>query len=245
MDVGSQYVLVVEAAARLDVTPQRVRALLASGELRGQLAGGVWMIDPASIANYSHVRRRAGGRALAPLTAWAALLTSFASDVTAEVASAFGIGGTRLARLRALRSRELDDWRWLARRRATVDRYMTRSAYLRRLRDEEDLVPAGSSAATRLAVPLTPDADVFDAYASRTTADMLTTRYRLRPDSGGNVTLRSISVDDSDQLALILDRPLPDLVVAVDLLEDRDPRAAAAGRELLASRLHLIRSTAR
>lgn len=230
MESRNEHIVVADAAALLAVNHQRVRALLASGDLRGQRVGKIWLIDPQSLADYRHARQPSAGRALAPTTAWAALLTAFASETTDELVTAFRIVDERRARLLALRTREVDDWRWLARRRAIVNRYSTRPAYLTRLRNEDDTVPAGLSAGQDL--ELTAGSDVFDAYVDHTTADRLEERYRLRPDAGGNVTLRAINLTDSQQLAAIRE-PLPEPVIAVDLWEDRDPRAAAAGRNLL------------
>ncbi len=243
MNTRGIHIVVADAADQLGVSPQRVRALLASGELRGERVGDVWLIDPDSLANYRHVRQPRAGRALAPPTAWAALLTSFATDTTSELVKAFGIVGERRARLRALRARDVDDWRWLARRRATVNRYATRTTYLERLRGEPDLMPAGLSA--RRDIGIAAGAETFDAYVDATTAQRLVERYRLRPDNAGNVTLRSINLTASDQLAAIRQRQLPELVVAVDLYEDRDPRTAAMGSDLLRARLTKARSATR
>jgi hypothetical protein len=61
--------------------------------------------------------------------------------------------------------------------------------------------------------------------------ERLVDRYRLRPAEDGNVTLRAVALE-GDQLAAVLGSPLPDLVIAVDLIEDRDARTNAAGRAL-------------
>ena len=231
MKPEGDYVTVADASDQLGVNQQRVRALLAGGDLSGRRIGRVWFIDPNSLADYRHVRQPGAGRALASATAWAALLTSFASDATDDVVSAFSIVGERRARIRALRSRDPDDWRWLARRRATVRRYDTRTAYLRRLRSEDDTIPAGVSAGVRHGLAVADEG--FDAYIDPSQAARLTEQYRLRPDGGGSVTLRTINLSETEQLAVIHRRALPELVTAVDLCEDRDPRTAAAGRRLL------------
>ena len=227
----SSHLVVADAAAQLGVSPQRIRALLAVGDLTGQLVGRVWLIDPDSLASYRHVRQPGAGRALAPATAWAALLTTFAADTTDELVRTFHIVDERRARLLSLRERDVDDWRWLARRRATVHRYATRAAYITRIAGDTAVIPAGLTASNRLG--LTPSADAFDAYVDAAAAERLTTDYRLRADGAGNLTLRTINVSDPDQLAAIHRRRLPDLVHAVDLLEDRDTRTAAIGRDLL------------
>jgi len=231
MEYRSNHIGVADAAAQLGVNRQRVRALLASGELRGQRFGKVWLIDPDSLADFRHVRQPGAGRALAPTTAWAALLTSFATETNDELVAAFRIVDQRRARLRALRTRDVDDWRWLARRRAVVHRYTTRPAYVARLRGENDITAAGLSSGYDLG--LTAGTDRFDAYVVEATVRRLTEHYRLRPDAGGNVTLRTINLTDPEQLAVVRRRALPELVIAVDLCEDRDARTAATGRDLL------------
>lgn len=229
------YLVVADAAAQIGVSVQRVRALLASGDLTGQLVGNVWLIDPESLARHRHVRKPAAGRVLAPATAWAALMTTFASDVPDDLAAAFRVVDERRARLLALRRRDVDDWRWLARRRATVMRYSTRPAYLEQIAGDPEVQPAGLSAG--LALALVANTPAFDAYVDSATGSRLADTYRLRPDAAGNLTLRIVNVADAQQLAVIRRGTLPTLVIAVDLIEDRDPRTARAGRELFAAEL--------
>jgi hypothetical protein len=93
------------------------------------------------------------------------------------------------------------------------------------------LVRAGLSAMTAAAAGLTETSERFDAYADREMIERLVDRYRLRPAEDGNVTLRAVALE-GDQLAAVLGSPLPDLVIAVDLIEDRDARTNAAGRAL-------------
>lgn len=241
MDHRDSYIGVADAAAQLGVNERRVRALLTAGELNGKIFGKTWLIDPDSLATFRHVRQRAAGRALAPVTAWAALLTSFATATTGDLVAAFGIVDQRRARIRALRTRDVDDWRWLARRRAVIHRYAARPAYLSRLWGEGGITLAGLSSGFE--VGLSTGADEFDAYVDAPTAQRLTEHYRLRPAAGGNVTLRTINLADPRQLAAVQRHALPELVVAVDLIEDRDPRTSSAGRGLLTELLLQARTT--
>lgn len=225
------HIVVADAAASLGVNVQRVRALLAAGELFGTKVGSVWLVDPVSLAAYRHVRQPHGGRALAPVTAWAALLSRFAADVSPDLREVFDVKDERRRRLVALAGREIDDWRWLARRRANVHRYETRPAYLERLAARPGLVPAGLSATTAAAAGLTETSARFDAYGARATIERLVAEFKLRPAEDGNLTLRAVALDGA-QLAAVLGSPLPELAVAVDLIEDRDVRTSAAGRAL-------------
>jgi hypothetical protein len=231
MNMTDKHIVVPDAAASLGVNVQRVRALLAAGELFGTKVGSVWLVDPVSLAAYRHVRQPHGGRALAPVTAWAALLSRFAADVSSELREVFDVKDERRRRLVALAGREIDDWRWLARRRAAVSRFETRPAYLERLAARPGLVRAGLSASTTAAAGLTVTSARFDAYANRVTIEQLVAEFKLRPAEDGNVTLRAVALQGA-QLAAVLGSPLPELAVAVDLIEDRDVRTSAAGRAL-------------
>jgi hypothetical protein len=231
MNMTDKHIVVPDAAASLGVNVQRVRALLAAGELFGTKVGSVWLVDPVSLAAYRHVRQPHGGRALAPVTAWAALLSRFAADVSSELREVFDVKDERRRRLVALAGREIDDWRWLARRRAAVSRFETRPAYLERLAARPGLVRAGLSASTTAAAGLTVTSARFDAYANRVTIEQLVAEFKLRPAEDGNVTLRAVALEGA-QLAAVLGSPLPELAVAVDLIEDRDVRTSAAGRAL-------------
>ena len=231
MNIGDNQMVVADVAALLGVNVQRVRTLLAAGELSGIKVGSVWLVDPVSLAAYRHERQPHGGRALAPVTAWAALLSRFATNLSPEVRETFDVKDERRRRLLALAGRDVDDWRWLARRRATVHRYDTRPAYVERLRAKPGLVHAGLSATTAAAAGLTETPVRFDAYAATSTIDRLVSEFKLRPAEDGNVTLRAVALEGV-QLAVVLSSPLPDLAVAVDLIEDRDERTSAAGRAL-------------
>lgn len=93
------------------------------------------------------------------------------------------------------------------------------------------LVRAGLSATTATAAGLTETSARFDAYAARSTIERLVDEFKLRPAEDGHVTLRAVALEGA-QLAVVLGSPLPDLAVAVDLIEDRDERTSAAGRSL-------------
>ena len=93
------------------------------------------------------------------------------------------------------------------------------------------LVRAGLSATTAAAAELIETSARFDAYAAGSTIERLVDEFRLRPAEDGNVTLRAVALEGV-QLGVVLGSPLPDLAIAVDLIEDRDERTSAAGRAL-------------
>lgn len=63
---------VEQAAEELEVTPRRVRQMLADGTLEGQRVGSVWVIDERAL-QFAAQRRRAAHRPWNPSSAWAVL----------------------------------------------------------------------------------------------------------------------------------------------------------------------------
>ena len=221
-----------EAARRLTVSTQRLRQLIIANEIHAERHGRMWAIDPASVEEYSRHRRPTAGRSLSTRIVWAALLSDLGTDIDEQVIHAFGLFRTEQARLRALRDRDANEWRWLARRRARVQRFETFDAYLDRVEHHDGVLRTGMSALADHAVDLIAHRRTLDVYASTSTADALIDAMRLTPASTGNLTIRSI--DDFGASGFVLDRDvMPRAVVAVDLLDDADTRTSRAGSDLI------------
>lgn len=221
-----------EAADRLEVSAQRLRQLIGSGDISAERHGHVWAVDPASVGDYGRRRRPTAGRSLSARMAWAALLSSFGTDLTDDIVEAFGLRRTECSRLSELSERNPTEWRWLANRRATTQRFDTFDAYLDRIGNTDGVVRTGVSAIGDHAVDLVTHQRSLDAYAAPATVAGLVSSMRLTPTSAGNLTLREIS--SLHPLAFVLDRDvMPRSVVAVDLLDDADPRTARAGMDLI------------
>jgi excisionase family DNA binding protein len=221
-----------EAARRLAISPQRLRQLIIADEIHAERHGRMWAIDPASVEEYGRHRRPTAGRSLSTRMVWAALLSDFGTDVDDEVIEAFRLGRTEQARPRALRDRDANEWRWLARRRARVQRFETFGAYLDRVEHHDGVLRTGMSALADHAVDLVAHQPTLDVYASASTAAALVEAMRLVPASTGNLTIRSI--DDFGASGFVLDREvMPRAVVAVDLLDDADTRTSRVGRDLI------------
>ncbi len=221
-----------EAARRLAISPQRLRQLIIANEIHAERHGRMWAIDPASVEEYSRHRRPTAGRSLSTRMVWAALLSDLGTDVDDEVIEAFGLGRTEQARLRALRDRDANEWRWLARRRARVQRFETFGTYLDRVEHHDGVLRTGMSALADHAVDLAAHQRTLDVYAPASTAAALIEAMRLAPASTGNLTIRSI--DDFGASGFVLDRDvMPRAVVAVDLLDDADTRTSRAGSDLI------------
>ncbi|HYN34991.1 MAG TPA: type IV toxin-antitoxin system AbiEi family antitoxin [Ilumatobacteraceae bacterium] len=221
-----------EAAKRLTVSTQRLRQLIIANEIHAERHGPMWAIDSASVEEYSRHRRPTAGRSLSTRMVWAALLSDLGTDVDDEVIEAFGLGRTEQARLRALRERDANEWRWLARRRARVQRFETFDAYLDRIEHHDGVLRTGMSALADHAVDLVANRRTLDVYASASAAAALIDAMRLTPAATGNLTIRAI--DDFGASGFVLDRDvMPRAVVAVDLLDDADTRTSRAGSDLI------------
>src|SRR6266568_4432268 len=70
--MDGRLISVEEAAKRLDVVPQRVRALIAAGRLPAQLVGKAYVLDAAVLEQFAR-QPRAPGRPLSAANAWALL----------------------------------------------------------------------------------------------------------------------------------------------------------------------------
>jgi excisionase family DNA binding protein len=209
---------VAEAAAVLGVSPQRVRALIGSGGFRARRVGGRWLVDGDAVE-----RRRLGerlqARPLSSRNAWALL-------AIADGGRPSGIDPAAASRLRGrLAARGLAGVAPLLARRARRIALRVHPGELRRLLDDPALVRSGAAAAADLRLGLiAPDA--AEGYVAASDLDALVARHALWPSEEPNVVLRV--VDGS--------WPFPPgarvaslAVVAIDLLEDDDPRAQAAG----------------
>jgi len=221
-----------EAAERLDVSTQRLRQLIVTRDVHAERHGHVWAVDPVSLEAYRRRRRPTAGRSLSPRIAWAALLSSFGTSVSSEIVDAFGLHRTEQTRIERLGSRDADDWRWLAQRRATAERFQTFDAYLERIARRDGAVRTGVSAIADYDVDLVVLDGHLDVYLPEAMAADIKKSMRLQPTSTGNLTLRSVA--DLEATTYIMQRTvMPRSVVAVDLLDDSDTRTARAGADLI------------
>lgn len=214
------------AADELSVHPSRVRALIASGALAAEKVGGVWLVDPASIAGRNR-QQASAGRPLSPANAWALLLAASGEELPAGLEPS-----ARWRVRRALDVYGLGALRPRLARRAEPSSYWALAGELRALRDRADLVLSGPSAAAAYDLGLV-GTDAIDAYAPARLIASLQREHALERMSGpeSNVILRAVP----DSAWLLGDRRFAPLAaVAVDLFSYADPRAARVGAELLA-----------
>jgi excisionase family DNA binding protein len=213
---------VAQAAATLGVSPQRVRALIAAGALPARRVGGRWLVDGEAVE-----RRRAGdrlpNRPLSPRNAWALLAIAAGERPS-------GVDPAAASRLRRrLAEQGLAGMTSLLVRRARRVAVRVHPGERNRLLEDPALVRSGAAAAAELGLGLIAP-DSAEGYVAAADLDGLVARHALRPSGEPNVVLRVVDgpwpFRPGTRIA-----PLP--VVAIDLLEDDDPRAHAAGRAAL------------
>jgi hypothetical protein len=101
---------------------------------------------------------------------------------------------------------------------------------LAELRREPDLMLSGATAATQLGLGLLAR-DIVEAYVAADRAEDIVARYHLRVSREPNVVLRVVPRFTPDWPPAH-EAPLP--AIALDLLEDPDPRAHELGDALIA-----------
>ncbi len=207
-----------ETARELGLTPQRVRALARAGRLNAQKIGGRWLVVPVSPG-----ARAPAGRPLSAAAAWAVLAlmsgqrpdwihTSAVSRLKRRILSPQWV-------IESLRQSEP---------RAQVVRWRALPTDIPKIMELSGIVPTGSSAVAG-DVDLVSPGDEIDAYVSREVLRTIDRRFRPAKESDQpNLTLRV----PNHPWTLGFERaPLP--VVAADLLQSREPRAARAGEDAL------------
>jgi excisionase family DNA binding protein len=210
-----------EAAERLGVAPQRVRALIRAGRLPASRLGRAWVVEPID-PNWESSPRRPG-RPLRAANAWAllAVLSGSSPDWVD----------------RAVRSRlrkRARDRRWVeaalrfSEPRSVVHKWRVLEPDLRRVSEEFPLLRSGLSAGDpRLDV--VPVNDGIDAYVSEQVLSEIDARFHpLKSGDSPNLVLRV----PSQEWVLRQDRA-PVFVLAADLLDDADPRVSRAAHQVI------------
>lgn len=214
-----------DAAAQLGVSTQRVRALVANGDLDAYRVGSTLLLSADSVARRIS-DSPSGGRPWSPVMAWAVLGWL---DHDAAALSALDSRDRWRLRKRLAAADGLDAIASRLARRAVVGRYFGHSSIPARIRREG--VPSAVSAASAYDLDLVDDGSVADVYLPERAAVVLQRQYRLTPASGehANVIVRAVS----DQAWTLEGRAAaPRAAVALDLLESGDSRSRAAAHAL-------------
>lgn len=206
---------VPEAAERLGLTPQRVNALLLSGQIRGRKVGGRWVIEESETLKLRRLTRPMSQR-----VAWAAILGPDNADWLSQP------DRSKLkSRLRQLASHEQPGRQiasWLASRANPIDLSAPAGA-ASRLAGDPDLVPSGISDPRS---GLSGGSEI-EFYAQPGKLEHVIRRHLLVESPSGNVRLREAAVP--------LANPVPLLLLAADLADRNGPRELAAANRIAAN----------
>lgn len=213
-----------DAAQVLNLSPARVRAMASGGQLSASKIADRWLVERGAVEQ----RKRRGaheGRRYASQNAWALLM--LASDEEVE-----GIDPSVRSRMR--RALALESLGVLAPRldrRARGFLYRALPGEIRHVLDDPALVRSGISAAGLLGIGLVSGREA-DGYLPEAELRAFIKSHALSPAaSDGNVRLRVVP---DEAWAILRDRPAaPEAAVAIDLMEESDPRSAKAGAEVL------------
>lgn len=214
-------VSIPEAAAMLRVSPGRVHALVARGQVPATKIGGRWLLDRADVER----RRRAAGsrgRPFEPHNAWALLRLASGEDpgeidpsVRSRLRKSLAVEGLEQLAPRLVR-------------RGETRRFDAHRGEIPYVVDDARFVASGVSAAAAHGLDLVPGLEA-DGYICAGAVEKFVAEHALRPsDSSGNVRLRVVADQAWDFLAEARVAPLA--AVALDLLEEADPRSVAAGQ---------------
>jgi excisionase family DNA binding protein len=217
------HLTVKEAAARLGVGPNDIRRLIEAGSLPGVKVGQQWLIPTDAVERRREIGPRRGRR-LSPARAWGLLYLADGRDAPWLTSDARWRIRRRLAThtLAADRDRLIDRGRPIP--------YRAHPSMLDRMRADPHLMLTGVSAASALRLGLVGGPDEVDVYVDHALLDDVVERYRLRPSTDPNVTLRPVPAIGWDWPPTnVAPRP----AVALDLLDHAEPRVRQVGSELV------------
>ncbi|HET9676164.1 MAG TPA: helix-turn-helix domain-containing protein [Solirubrobacterales bacterium] len=213
-----------EAAARLNLSHARVRAMAARGQLPAAKIADRWVVE-RSVVEQRRKQKTPTGRRFTPQNAWAILTLASGEDAPQLDPS---------VRSRFKRALALEGLQTLAPRlrdRAEVFMYKAHPGEVPYVLEDEALVQSGISAAGPLEFGLVSGREA-DGYVARSNLRGLIAQHALSPAGiDCNVRLRVVPADVWSNLK---GRPLaPRAAVALDLADEFDPRSKAAGEEAL------------
>ena len=217
------YVTVADAAKRLGVTEQRVLRLIHEREL------GADRVGHAHLVRLEDVERRAslaptGGRRFTTAHAWGLL------ELAAGNPAPWLDRSARYRLRRLLAERGLSGLRSRLTGRGVPSRFRGHPSQLRGLRSDPALMLSGATAASELRLGLL-SGEVVEGYIDARDLDRIVRLRHLRASRDPNVILRVVpSFTETWPPA----RLAPLSAVALDLLDDPDPRARTLGNQLLA-----------
>ena len=216
------YLTVAQAAQRLGISARRVNHLVGTGDLRSSQLGAITVI-PVVDVEWRRSLRPGDGRRLTASNAWGVLALAsgerppwLAPDTRYRLSRLLAKHG-----LVTLRARLVE--------RGKRHAFRAHPSVLRDLRDDRALMLSGVTAAAELRLGLLAG-DTVDAYVDERALATVIARYRLRESQEPNVILRIVP---SFTPSWPPGHVAPRAAVALDLIEDDDPRSRQIGTELL------------
>lgn len=217
------FLTVAEVAKRLSVTENRVRNLIAAGDLPASSVG-MNLLIPRDAVEGRISRGQGRGRRLTTGNAWAALYLAAGLPVS-------WLDRRERWRIKHyLEHHRLADIRPQLVARGRPRAFRAHPAMLKRLRSDPALMLTGTTGASELRLGLIGGTDRIEAYVAASDLDALVGRYHLRASREPNVVLRVIETAGVPEPR---PRVAPRSAVALDLLDDPDPRAQQVGRQIL------------
>lgn len=213
-----------EAARLLGLSIQRVRALVAEGDLPGQKVAGRWFVDRSAIERRLR-DPKLSGRPYSPPHAWGVIALAEGEYPTWLDAP----NRSRLRRL--LREQGLQAMLPSLARRARRLELRAHASDLPRIEAEPNVVLSGVSAASEYRIEIIAPG-VLEAYVPAGRLSQLERRYRLKPSADANVILHVVH---GPWPFAPNQRVAPRLVAILDLLDDDDERSRRAGQRALIS----------
>lgn len=213
-----------EAAARLSITDDAVRKLIASGELPAERVGNkTWLVSTEAVERRLEHEPR-DGRRLALPNAWAALFMLVGEDVPwLDQPNRW-----RIRRYLATRRPSEDRSRFASRGRPR--RFRAHPSLLEAVRADSALMLTGTSGATERRLGLIGGGGEVDAYVSSADLDAVVRRHHMQPSGDPNVVLRVV---DPFTTPWPPARVAPASAIALDLLDSPEPHAKQVGEEVL------------
>lgn len=211
-----------DAARLLGLSAQRVRALVAEGELPGQKVAGRWFVDRSAVERRLR-DPKLSGRPYSPAHAWGLI-------ALAEGEPPQWLDSSNRSRLRRLlREHRLQDLLPSLARRGRRLELRAHASDLPRIEAEPDVVRSGVSAASEHRLEIVAPG-VLEAYVPARRLSQLERRYRLRPSADANVILHVV---DGPWPFALNQRVAWRLAAVLDLLDDDDERSRRAALRAL------------
>ncbi len=231
--VAGHWLSVAQAAAKLKVSPRRVRQLLAAGELAAEDVGGRALLDAAQVESRA-AHHPPPGRPFSPGLAWM-VLTVLSDPGSPQVAAADRSTRHRLRRLLGQLSEPkgpgIEELQSLLRRRARSHRYWLHPGLLAQVFADPRVSAGRARAAAAYGLDVSSGDDAL-AYVAESDLAGVEARYALEPDLNGLLELRIYEPQPAGTSPLA-GAPVPVAAAVFDMLESDDVRLQQIARNWL------------